>query len=217
MEEAGEKSNERLETLVAILIAVVIAIAAVVAWRASVADDAAGDFDFEGMRSLVDAENTDAINHVMAYVDYGSYLNYWRNSNLVDLLGSDMETTAEDQQPVLQEQLNTASTLADATSSFFEMRYLNRDGSYDVQRQLGALWADAQREKDLEFESKFASADRLRNKTRSLLIALMILSIAPVLFSLVESVSRRMQYVLIGLGVLFMVAGTILAVVVDLM
>ena len=59
MESKAERS-QRLETVVAILIAVVTVIGAVVAWRSSVADDGAGDADFAGLRASVRSEETRA-------------------------------------------------------------------------------------------------------------------------------------------------------------
>ena len=42
-----------MDDLVAILIAVVVVIGAVVAWRASMIDDGAGDADYAGLRSAI--------------------------------------------------------------------------------------------------------------------------------------------------------------------
>lgn len=215
MEENSEKNDEHIQTIVAILIAVVVVIAAFVAWRASIADDAAGDADFDGLNALVNAENTRSIHFVEAYEDYAMYTNYWRNARLAELIDADLEKEAEDQQAALQLQATTATDLADANTGFFETRYLNRNGTYNVQRQLGALWADAVREKDLEYETKFVEADRLRDKTHRLLVALMVLSIAPVFYSLVEAVNGRLRLVLIAAGSLFAVVGLVMTLLIE--
>src|SRR5258705_4820358 len=79
MDSKVERS-QRLETVVAILIAVVTVIGALVAWRSSVADDGAGDADFAGLRASVRAGGTRALNHVHAYENYGSYTNHRRSN-----------------------------------------------------------------------------------------------------------------------------------------
>src|SRR6476620_9476893 len=81
MDSKAERS-QRLETVVAILIAVVTVIGALVAWRSSVADDGAGDADFAGLRASVRAEETRALNSVDAYENYGAYMNYRRYNEM---------------------------------------------------------------------------------------------------------------------------------------
>ncbi|HZY40479.1 MAG TPA: hypothetical protein VFF59_00605, partial [Anaerolineae bacterium] len=78
-------SNDRFTTLVAIMIALVALIGAVVAWRASVAEDASGDADYAGLRAAINVEETRALNASTAYAQYGAYVTYQRNSALGDL------------------------------------------------------------------------------------------------------------------------------------
>jgi len=216
MEDKTEEKTSPVDTIVAILIAVVVTVGAIVAWRASLADDAAGDADYGGLRAAVNAEETRAINYVNAYESYGIYVNYWRNSRLAQLLETDLETATDEDAVLLYDQVSVANDLADANRTLLETRFLNRDGSYSVQRQMGEMWADAAKEKDLEYEAQFKEADALRDKTKKLLIAFMVLTIAPVFFSLVESVSGRVKYLMVALGALFMVIGTVAAVLIDL-
>ncbi len=215
-QQEEQEKNDPLETLAAILIAIVVVIGALVAWRASVADDGAGDADYEGLRAATNVAATRSLNYVNAYESYGGYVNYWRNNRLAELIEDEMETASPEQLPVLTEQYQVAVDLADAGSYLVERRFLERDGSYNVQRQLGEMWADASREKDLEYTSKFDEADRGRGKTRRLLVAFMILSIAPIFYSLVESVSGNARYTLLGVGSLFMVVGALVALLVEM-
>ena len=144
MESKAERS-QRLETVVAILIAVVTMIGAVVAWRSSVADDGAGDADFAGLRASVRAEETRALNSVDAYENYGAYMNYRRYNEMGNLI----------------------------------------------------------------------EADQLRDKANWLLAAVAILAIALVFYTLVESFGDRMRYVMVALGSLCMVAGTVFALFIE--
>lgn len=214
--EREEEENNKLDTVVAILIAIAVLIGGLVAWRASQTDDSAGDADYSGLRAAINAEETRAINSVNAYESYGTYVNYWRNRQLAELLSEELETTSEEWIPVLEEQIKNANDLADANKDLMETRFLNRDGSYSVQRQLGEMWADAAKEKDMDYESQFKEADQMRAKTNRFLIAFMILSIAPVFYSLVESVSGRTKYALVTLGTLFMIAGSFMALLIEL-
>src|SRR5688572_26312154 len=149
MATESESSNNRMETVVALLIAVITVIGAVVAWRASVADDGAGDADFAGLRASLNAEETRALNAVNAFEHYGAYTTYWRYNALGDALADDVEVAEAEAAEALDRQRAEAYDLADANQDLFPNRFLNRDGTYSVARETGEAWADAAREKDL--------------------------------------------------------------------
>lgn len=80
MENAKLVNNdERLQTIIAILIAIATVASAIVAWRASVADDGAGDADFAGHRATLNLEAARALSAVDAYENYRAYTLYRRN------------------------------------------------------------------------------------------------------------------------------------------
>lgn len=208
--ETESEKPSRLDTYVALVIALITVVGAVVAWRASVAADGAGDADTSGLRALLNVEETRASNAVNAFEAYGAYVSYQRNQRLGDLLEAD--PAAAD----LQAERGAARDLAVANQSLFPNKYLNRDGSYDVQRQLGELWADARRAKDLNPEPQFLDADRLRSRSNALLADVAFLALGLVLLTLVEAVSGRAQVVLAGLGTTVLVVGLALAFWIEL-
>ncbi|MEI8132508.1 MAG: hypothetical protein WCG34_08745 [Leptolinea sp.] len=211
-----EEKGSRFETVIAILIAIVAVLGAVVAWRSSVMDDGAGDADYAGLRAAVNAEETRAINYVNAYESYGNYVSYWRNNRQAKLLSEEILAADKENSDSLIGQMKISNDLADANRNMFETRFLNRDGSYNVQRQMGEMWADAAKEKDLEYESQFTDAEKLRLKTNQFLLAMMILGLSLVFYSLVESMSGRWKYFLVGLGSVFAIAGIVFAVMIEL-
>jgi hypothetical protein len=209
-------NEERLETILAILIAIVAVIAGLVAWRASVADDGSGDAEYAGLRANVNAEETRTLNAVNAYQNYGAYVSYWRNWRLAGLLqGQIAEAETDEEAEALAFQLADANNLANAARPLVETRFLNRDGSYNVSREMGERWADAAKEKDMEYEGQFKEADTLAGKSLSLLFALTILSIAPIFYSLIESVSGKIKMVMLGVGSLFLIAGLVMAIIAE--
>jgi hypothetical protein len=214
MESKADRS-QRLETIVAILIAVVTVIGAVVAWRSSVADDGAGDADFAGLRASVRAEETRALNYVNAYENYGSYANYRRYSDMSNLIEADQANASEQERNELERQRADNNDLSISNQRLFPNKFLNRDGSYNVKRQMGEMWADAAKENDLNPDPQFAEADQLRGKANSLLAAVTILAIALVFYTLVESFGDRMKYVMVALGSLCMIAGTAFALFIE--
>ncbi len=212
-----EKSSNRLEIIVAILIAVTTVLGAVVAWRASVADDASGDADFAGLQATTNAEETRALNFVNTYENYGTYTTYKRYSLLGNLLAEDaFNATDEADAELLDAQRANAQDLAIANQGLFDNKYLERDGSYNTQRQLGEMWADAAKEKDLYPDPQFAEADKFRDKTNGLLQSLMIIALALVFYTSVELVKERAQYAVAALATLIMVGGVVMAVLIEI-
>lgn len=209
-------SSDRFTTLVAIMIALVALIGAVVAWRASVAEDASGDADYAGLRAAINVEETRALDTSTAYAQYGAYVTYQRNSALGDLIAEDMDKATEDEAVILNSQRADAHDVATASERLFQQRFLNRDGSYGVQRQLGEMWADASKERDLNPEPQFVEADRLRVKSNSLLAAVGVLALALVVYTLIESANGRAQWMLFALGTLLAIGGAAAAVVLEL-
>ncbi len=206
IESPAEKPNP-LETVVAILIALITVTGALVAWRASVAADGAGDADNGGLRAMLNVEETRASNGVNGYEAYGAFVNYARYQRLGSLLEDD---------PALDAERADANDLALANQFLFDNKFLNRDGTYDLQRQLGELWADASRERDLNPEPQFQEADKLRARSNWLLAVVAFLAVGLVLLTLVEAVADRLQTVFTGLGAVILVAGIALALWIEL-
>lgn len=215
MDTLSEEQNNRLATLVALLIALATVLGAVVAWRASVAADGAGDADFAGLRATVNLEETRALAAVTAYENYSAFMYYRRYQDLGDLIVEDQAQLAEEEASALEAERINAHDLALANQQLFPNKFLNRDGSYALPRELGELFADAAKEKDLQPDSQYAEADALRDKTNQLLLAVTILAVALVFYTLVETVGGRLQYVLVAGGLLCTLAGSIMAIMVE--
>lgn len=215
--ESAQKSS-RLEVAVAILIAAVTVVGAVVAWRASVAADGAGDADFDGLRASLNAEEARALNFVNAYEHYSLYVAYARHTRLADALGGELEqrTDLTDQEAfLLQRQQAEAYDLGQSNQELFPNRFLNRDGSYSVQREIGETWADAAKEKDVNPDPHYAKADQLRIKMNLLLGTLSLLALGLVFYTLVEAAGGRWRVIMFGLGSVCSVVGALAAVVID--
>jgi len=208
MAEDAEK-DDPLETFTAILIALVTVVGAIVAWRASVSADGAGDADFAGLKATLNVEETRALNAVNGYENYGAFLTYSRYSRLGDMLEADLPQAADEAEAArLESDRADAHDLATANESLFPTKFRNRDGTYDLQRQLGEMWADAARQKDLNPDPQFEEADKLRAKTNWFLADIALLALGLVFYTLVEAVPDKLKYVLVGLGTVVLIAGT---------
>lgn len=215
MDTVSTEQENRLSVLIAILIALATVLGAVVAWRASVAADGAGDADFAGLRATVNLEETRALAAVTAYENYSAFTSYRRYENLGNAIVDDQMQADEAAASALEAARLNAHDLALANQALFPNKFLNRNGSYALQREVGEIFADAAKEKDLQPDAQYAEADALRDKTNQLLLAVTVLAVALVFYTLVETVGGRLQYLLVGVGVLCMVAGSVMAILVE--
>jgi hypothetical protein len=200
---ASPQESSSLDTPVAFLIAAATLVGALFAWRSSVAGDAAGDADYAGLRAAVNVEETRATNAVNGYEHYAAFTSFDRHDELARLVEDDHGPARD---------VEEARELAAASRGLFPARFVNRDGTYALDRELGEMWADAAREKDLHPDPQFAEADRLRAKSLGLLAAVSVTAVALVFLTLVGALGPRLQYLNLGLGVLCLLSGTALGV-----
>ncbi len=218
--ESG-KENNRLSTLVALLIAVVSVTGAVVTWRASVSADGAGDADVAGIRATINLTETNALAAVKGYSDYASFTDYYKyretSTQLEKELSELPQDATEEQAAALNNELADTYDLTVAAGSAFPNEYLNRDGTYALSRQTGEFVANAAREKDINPQPSFDEGDTLRSHTDRLLITLSVLVVALVFYTLIEAVdSKKLKYLLLVAGTGIFLAGTIGAYLVEM-
>ena len=143
----SENKNNRLSTLVALLIAAVSVTGAVVTWRASVSADGAGDADVAGIRATINLTETNALSSVKGYSDYASFLDYYKYRETGTQLESELAELptdgSEEQAAALNNELADTFDLTTAARTSFPNEYLNRDGTYALSRQTGEFVANA--------------------------------------------------------------------------
>jgi hypothetical protein len=199
----ADTKPDRFQTAMAIMIALVTLFGAALASRTALVGVQAGDEDFYGLTATLNAEETKAVNTTTLYGNYRAYTAYTRYNELGNLISADLDEVADAQErEALTRQMNAAWSLAVAVNYFFPTRYLNRDGGYDTERELGEAWAEAASQKDLYPEPHFALADSLRAKVSRLLIIIIILTAAVWFFTLAQSLRHVIRYVCMlgGLG-----------------
>jgi hypothetical protein len=213
--EDTDKDN-RFETMIAILIALVTVTGAIVAWRASVAADGAGDADFAGLQASTRVEETRALNFVNAYEQYRAFVQYKQNLEFTKILAAEIKQQGENPDESLVAQLSETLDLASAQQELFSTRFVSRDGSsYDLQRQLGQMWAEAAKANDLNPDPQYSEADFLRNKTNLLLLSLTVLALSLVFFTLTEAFDGTLKVVMFIVGLLIAFGGVVSAVYVE--
>jgi hypothetical protein len=217
--ESG-KENNRLSTLVALLIAVVSVSGAVVTWRASVSADGAGDADVAGIRATINLTETKALAAVKGYSNYAAFTEYYKYRETGNQIEKEMTELSGDAPPeqvaALNNELADTHDLTTAAGMAFPSEYLNRDGTYGLSRQTGEYVANASRERDINPQPSFDEADGLRDHTNRLLITLSVLVVALVFYTLIEaSDNKKLKYLLLVAGTGVFLAGMIGAYLVE--
>ena len=193
------EDGDRFQVVMAIMIAVVTLVGAVLAWQAAVAADNAGDADFAGISAILNVEETRTINDIDSLRHYRAFTSY---NNQVTL----REQISAESNP---KEFAQAGDLASVNQIFFPSRYLNRDGSYALQRQLGETWAQAAQVIDLDPQPHFEEGDALRNKTIWLVGIFILLSLSLMAYTLAEAIHplrTRLRMGLAIVGTLFLFA-----------
>jgi hypothetical protein len=205
------ESADSFEILLAVLIALSSLIGAFVAWRAFAAGNAAGDADFAGMSAMLAAEETRATNAVTAYEDYGAYLNFLQYRELATSLQAELDQLPDLESPETAA-LRAKIELAQATSAIYQQRFsrrfVQRDGTYNIESQLATLYADQARQRNLNAAPSFAKADQMRLKVSWLQGTAIPLAASLIFFTLAEALSRRLRALMLGIGVLLLISGT---------
>lgn len=210
----SESTQDRYKNATAILLAVITVVGALVTWRASVSDDGAGDEDYAGIAATLNAEQARTLEYSEGMEDYGSFVYYERFKRAADAFEAAAEKGGASKKS-LEEEATAAGDLAEANIDQFPNEFMTRKGTFSLKRDLGSKWQKALKDQDMDGESHFAEADRLRQKTWKLSAAVVVLSLALVLLTLVEIVAVGLQPLVLGVATLVGVAGTLWAVLTE--
>jgi uncharacterized Tic20 family protein len=203
-----EAGSDHFQTINALLLAFVTLLGAFVAWRTALAADAAGDTALAGIIATINAEETRAINNITLYEHYRAYTGYARYTLLGNEIALDLTNAPDDEAEELDRQMRAAWNTAE--TFYFPKRYLNRDGTYNVQRELGEAWADAARKKDLNPEPHFAQSLRMQQKTKWLVVLITVLAVSLLMHTLAEMLAgNRLKLMLMLAGVLLTAGGLV--------
>lgn len=189
-EEEAEEESDIFETIMAILIAIVTCAGGIVAWRAAVASNGAGNANSDGLYAALNAQETLTLTNSESYRHYRAYTYYTEKDRLQALIEADLKLT---EAPDVKRQQAEAAGMAATSRLFFPARYLNRDGSYATERELGEAWAQAEQTLDLNPDPYFTAADQLSIKTSWLVGTFVFLSVALLLYTLAEGLHPKRQ------------------------
>lgn len=198
--------HENFKSMTAVLTAIVTVLGATAACLASVAVSNAGDSDFAGLDASIRAQKAEIVNHVQAYEHYRAFTSYVRYNELGYLMydpGADEETDIRNG-AIQREVWGIASGIS---SVFFKPRYIDADGSYDLQRELQEAFADDAQSGDLNPAPHFEESDRLRRRSSFLTASMIPLAFSFWFFTLAQATEKNIKFLWAGLGILMGLIG----------
>ena len=203
------EEGDRFQTIMAIMIAIVTLVGAVIAWRAAVAHINAGDADFAGLSAALNAEETLTLTNNTFHRHYRAYTSF---------SGNDVFSNNLDGVPRVQTLRNTAQSSAATDRLFFPNRYLNRDGSYAGDRQVGEAWAEASQIRDLDPAPHFGEADQARLKTNWLVGIFIGLALSLLFFTIAEGLHQgrsQLRFIMAFAGSAFLTLTIMAGVIIE--
>lgn len=200
--------QDNFKSWIAVLTAVVTVLGASAACLASVAVSTAGDQDFSGLDASIRAQKAEIINYVIAYQNYRAYTDYLRYDEMGYLMydpEADAETDARNY-AIQQEVWGVSSGLL---SSFVKARYIDPDGSYDIERELQEAFADDAQTSDLNSQPYFEKSDAERSRSAFLTADMIVFAVSFWFLTLAQATEKNFKYVWAALGVLFAIGGVL--------
>lgn len=191
-------NEKKFKSLIAVLIAIITVLGASAACFASGSVSDASDADFAGLDASVRAEKADIINHVNALEHYDAYTDFVKYNELGFMLFQENGNSGE------------AWGLADGLSfQFFNTRYLNPDGSYDLDRELQEAFAQDAQSEDLNAQPYFTESDALRNRSSFFSANMVVFAFSFWFLTLAQAAEKKIKYAWLALGILFGLGGII--------
>jgi hypothetical protein len=175
-----------------------------------------GGASLQGMSASFNRQLTENVSYSELYAQYRAYTTYTLNRELQEqlelALANTTEETPAEEILLLNQELEQARRTAASSRLFFSLRYLNPDGTYNRERQLGELWAQAEQQLDLDPMPHFVAADEYRSIGMRSIGLLLWLTVALCLYELINYFSqyrfilRWSSMLAASVGVIFVVA-----------
>lgn len=210
--EVKDENQSAFRTIMAIFIAVVTVVGALIAWRASILSEVAADADFAGITAIINREEALTVGTSRGYERYRAYTDYMINQTILN------ELESADQSAIFEDARVASNNSMANSRQYFEINYLKRDGSYDLERDMATHFADASLKNTLDPESFYAEAEQVRGWVQALVADFLMLALALLCFTIAEALHESrtiLRYTFASLGVLALTGGILVALMLE--
>ena len=202
MDQSQENKSSRLDYVIAFLIAVVSTTVALAAWRISAVSSSASDASRQGMLDSIKKQIATNENWRTTYEEANYAVNYAIFLAEVEAQEASGDAAAAAQATNLRLYLLPNLQLI-ASPLASEAKYLNPDGTYNLQERFAVLEAESPDLTNLDPNASFQLAGRYHAEQRWLTVAAVLLAISLFWLALAQigGKSQRMLTMIIGIGV----------------
>jgi hypothetical protein len=185
MNDTTQERADRFKDWMGVMVAIVALVTALAAWRGASAARSAGLEDYSALLASLNAEKARTLGTATAIEHLTAFTQFAINDELLSQLQrvAAAETTPERKQ-LLEAQLADVERLAATNRNFFPGRYANQDGTYELDREIAELVADAEEREDLSPQPHLELAADLDLKTFSFTQVIIILSLSLLCFTI---------------------------------
>jgi hypothetical protein len=204
---------ERLDILIAILIALVSLTTSLAAWRTNVVGSNASDANRQGMIDALKKNAAQNEDWRRVYEEAGYARDYIVAVAAVDAMEASNDESYQSAASTQRQYLLTGMQLvADPLGT--DEKYLKPDGTFDLEKRFADLDAEAPDLAGLDPQASFDLAERYASEQRWLTVGTVLLVISLFWFGMAELTKERARFInlLIGVGV-YLFAVVFLAVI----
>ena len=213
--------STHINTVIAFTISILTLFSGLLGWQmGNISGNASGAYAL-AQRAELNAQKVISTNTMNAYENHRAFLgykNYFDQYKLVSLqLDVAKKANPVDQALVTQlsGQRDELQLLYLSSLKLFPNRFINRDGTYNLQEQIGQMIASDKRKFDINPDPHLAQGRRYAAQTRSMQIALIILAVSLFCFAIVSTVSnlkRSLMLAMTALGYITAIAGVAMGI-----
>ena len=206
---------ERLDILIAVLIALVSLTASLAAWRTNVVGSSASDANRQGLIDAVKKGAAQNENWRMVYQEAGFARDFVIASAVVDAMEASGDESFQSAASTQRQYLLPGMQLLSEPLGTQE-KYLKADGTFDLDKRFADLEAEAPDLSALDPIASFKLADQYSSEQRWLTIGTVLLVISLFWFGVAELTKERGRLInlFIGLGVYLF--GVVFIVIVEI-
>ena len=205
MAEVKPFSN-RLELVIAFLIAIVSLTTAVAAWRTNAVGSKAGDASRQGLIDAVKQQTSSNENWRKLYEEAGYAQSYAVTLAGVEAMEASGDSTAAAQAVNMREYLLPGIVkLGDPLAT--DPKYQLNNGTYDLDLRYADLQADSPDLASLDPQASFTLSDQYNSEQRWLMMGTVLLALSLFWLALSQVGGSRLRLGTLGIGVLIFLAG----------
>lgn len=216
----SEQFLSRLNNVIAFTVSILTLFSGLLGWQmGNISGNASGAYA-EAQRAELNAQKVKSTNTLTVYENHRAFLVYRNYFDQYKLVSLQLEA-AQKAKPVdaalvtrLSNQRDELQLLYLSSLKLFPNKFINRDGTYNLEEQLGQLIASDARKVDINPLPHEAEGQRYDAQAQKMQIALIILAVSLFCFAIVSTVNLKPAslWLLTALGYLAAFSGVMLGV-----